>query len=337
MTRWLAIPLAAAALAAAAPAPAGADPIQLKFAFPGAPQAAIYTHGVVPWTKEVEKASGGTITIKTYAGQSLASLTNVYDRINNGVADFGFALLGLFAQQFPKTTVVTMPFEARNPHEAAVAMWHLYEKGVISDEYKSVRPLAIAAFTNVAIHSRKPIHSMADLKGLRIALNSRVLGEVIERLGGTPVTMPPTELYQALSRGVIDAAGVGWAAVLPFKLDEVVNVHVEAPLTAEGMFNLMSKASYERLPEKARTAIDANSGMRFSLMMARAVQGMTDSGRKMTRAMKGQTIVQLTPEQDARWAKRVAPVITEWEKSTPDGPAVLAAFRRELGAVRAGK
>lgn len=52
--------------------------------------------------------------------------------------------------------------------------------------------------------------------------------------------------------------------------------------------------------------------------------------------MKGQTIETLSPEQHALWTKRIEPVIASWEKSTPDGAHVLAAFRQEVAAIRSG-
>ncbi|HKT19507.1 MAG TPA: hypothetical protein VJR47_15775 [Stellaceae bacterium] len=52
--------------------------------------------------------------------------------------------------------------------------------------------------------------------------------------------------------------------------------------------------------------------------------------------MKGQTIETLSPEQHALWTKRIEPVIASWEKSTPNGAHVLAAFRQQVAAIRSG-
>jgi hypothetical protein len=60
-------------------------------------------------------------------------------------------------------------------------------------------------------------------------------------------------------------------------------------------------------------------------------------GRDATKAMAGQTIASLDPAEEARWKELVAPVTEEWVKATPDGDKVLAAFRAEVLAVRAGK
>ena len=40
----------------------------------------------------------------------------------------------------------------------------------------------------------------------------------------------------------------------------------------------------------------------------------------------------LTPQEEARWKKAVAPVSAEWAKETPDGQKVLQAFRAEVAA-----
>lgn len=64
---------------------------------------------------------------------------------------------------------------------------------------------------------------------------------------------------------------------------------------------------------------------------------MEAQGRDATKAMSGQTIASLAPAEEARWRDLVAPVTDEWVKSTPDGAHVLASFRAELAAIRAGK
>jgi hypothetical protein len=56
----------------------------------------------------------------------------------------------------------------------------------------------------------------------------------------------------------------------------------------------------------------------------------------ITEKMGNQTIYKLPPDELARWKKKVEPVIADWEKNTPDGARVLAAFRKEIAAIRTG-
>jgi len=329
--------LIAASIAAVVSNAAIAEPVQLKFAYPGPPQAKTYAEGVLPWLEQVNKESDGTLEIKPFVGMNLATPTNVVDRVLNGVVDFGFGLWGLYPQQFPRSMVSMLPFETRNGNESAVAMWNLYAKGVIAEEYASLKPLAFSTFSNISFHSRKPVAQISDFKGLRISTDSRIMGGVIERLGAAPITMAPTDVYQALQRGTIDASGIGWPGILPFKLNEVVSYHLDAPVCAGGLFNIMNKESYAKLPDKGRQTIDRLGGLAFSQRMGRAVEAMNADGLAYTKSMSNQTISTLTPAAEAEWRKLVQPVTDEWVKATPDGARILAAYRAEIEAVRAQK
>jgi hypothetical protein len=43
----------------------------------------------------------------------------------------------------------------------------------------------------------------------------------------------------------------------------------------------------------------------------------------------------MAPDEAARWRARIAPVVDEWAKRTPDGEIVLAAYRAEIAKIRA--
>lgn len=321
----------------AAAAPTSAAPVELKFAFPGATQARIYTHGIVPWAKEVTEASGGTVEVKLFPGMGVATPQTIIDRVINGVADFGFGLVGLYSQQFPRTIVSMLPFETRTGREGAIALWHLHEKGIIAQEWNRVKPVALSVFTNISFHSRKPVAKISDFKGLRISTDSRIMAEIITRLGAAPVTMPPTDIYQALQRGTIDTTAIGWPGIMPFHLNEVVHYHLDAALAAAALFCIMNNDAYARLPEKGRATIDKLGGMHFSLMMGDAVDAMNAGGLAVTKKAANQTITVLTPKTEAEWRKLTQPVTDEWVKNTPDGAKILAAYRAETKAIRAGK
>jgi TRAP-type transport system periplasmic protein len=59
------------------------------------------------------------------------------------------------------------------------------------------------------LYLKKPVQN-ADLKGLNIRVSPMYL-QIIKGLGGNPVVIPPTEVYPALERNVVD--GFCWPAV----------------------------------------------------------------------------------------------------------------------------
>jgi TRAP-type C4-dicarboxylate transport system substrate-binding protein len=334
MRNLFVIALAAAALAAA---PAIADPVQVKFAYPSAPNNALFAQGAQAWADDVTKAADGAIEIKIFAGGVIGDNSNMYDRITNGVTDIGLAVFGPVSSLFPKTNVGTLPFEARNHREDALALWHLYQKGVITDEFAKVKPLGFIVFPGLVIHSKKPIHNLADMKGLKISVEGRVLSTMMPRLGASPISLQPGELYASLQRGLVEAVPQGWPSVPTFHLNEVTNFHLEAPLGFNTGYVFMNQDSYAKLPPKGRAAIDQFSGEAYVLRLIAADDTMEAFGRDATKAMPGQTIASLAPDEEARWKELVAPVTDDWVKATPDGANVLAAFRTEVAAIRAGK
>jgi TRAP-type C4-dicarboxylate transport system substrate-binding protein len=329
------LPLALAALAiSAAPAPA-ADPVVLRFAYPAPPQGPANQWGFTPWSEEVHKASDGAVEVKIFPGGSIADFNKVYDRILNGVADLGYGIFGPVSTEFPKAMVASLPFEATNVEEAALALWRLYGNGVIADELGRVKPLALFNFSDTGLHTRKPIKTMADLQGMKLSVGTRALGEIVEKLGATPVQLPPSEYYSSNQRGLIDGSATSWPALVPFKLQEVTTHHLDVAFGQAPAFVLMNKDSFAKLPEAGRKAIDSLSGESFTRRMAGAATRMETENRATVAALPNQSISKLDPAEEKRWAQRVAPVTEDWVKATPNGAAVLAAYRAEIVKARA--
>lgn len=327
--------LAGAIAAGMLAGPAGAQQATIKYAFPAPPKSLVNVWGVTPWAKDVEKASEGTLKVKIFAGPVLANFRNVYDRTVKGVADASFGIHAPIAGQFEKTQVGALPFETENSLEAALGLWGIYDTGLIADEHAEVKVLALFAFPHSVIHTKRPIERLEDLEGIKLHASSKMMAMAATRVGITPVTMTPPEIYQSISRGLIEGTMIAWTAVYPFKLDEVTSHHLEVPLGGSTAFMFMNKKAYDRLPAKARAAIDRYSGEAYSRRMGLATVRMNEAGRKRVQAMAGHTVTKASKDEAERWRRRLAPLTEEWLARTPDGAAVLAAFRAEVAKVRA--
>ena len=146
--------LVAAALGLAVLLPASAQSVELRFAFPAPPQSLVNQWGFTPWVEEIKKDSNGALDIKIIPGPTLGSFGTIYDRTANGVADIAFGIMSAMSGRFPKTEVINIPFGVESPGEGALALWRLYAKGVIADEYKDVKVLTLFAFGNPAIQTK---------------------------------------------------------------------------------------------------------------------------------------------------------------------------------------
>ncbi|MGH7088009.1 MAG: TRAP transporter substrate-binding protein [Stellaceae bacterium] len=336
MVRRNALFIAAATALTAVSAASAAEPILLKYGDPGPPTATIHTEVIQPWADKVTKESGGTLKVKVYVGYSLVDMRNTLDRVENGVADLAFCILGPVSSQFPKTLVATLPFEAENAHEAGLALQRLYDKGIIADEWKGVKPIAFGVFANVSYHTVPAVKTLDDLKGLKITVQGRLAGQTLEALGGTPISLPINEVYAALQRGTVDGSAIGWPATVAFKLTDVVHNHVRASLGGEEAIMIMNNRTYAKLGAKAKRAIDDNIGTGYTNLFNKVIDDTEHDSIATVEKAKNQTIYQMPPAELANWKKRIEPVIADWVKRTPDGAHVLAAFRKEIAAIRAG-
>jgi TRAP-type C4-dicarboxylate transport system substrate-binding protein len=327
----------AAAFALAPLAARADDPIVLRFGFPAPPQSKVNVWGVTPWIQDVQKEVPGMLDIKVFPGTQLATTANTYDRVVTGVADLMFGIFGPLAGKFTQVTVGALPFEARNNAETAKAYWALYKKGMFDSELKEVKTLALFTFPSAGFHTNTPIATAADLSGLKIAVSDRSLSHLITALGAVPITMGPPDFYQSMQRGLVGGIAVGWSAADTFKLYEVSKYHVDTSSGLFAAFMFMNKGSFAKLPAKAQGAIEKHSGEPFFRRMGKVTDDMDVAGREKVRAMPGQVLSKIDAAEEARWKEKAAPIVQAWVKETPNGAAILAAFREEIKKARAGK
>jgi TRAP-type transport system periplasmic protein len=321
--------LCSAAASASSTTASAAEPVTLKLAFPAPLSDPNYAGGVGPWIEEVQQASGGELKIQVF-GPPMANFGNVYDRLLNNVAQVAFGTFGPLASQYPRTQVATLPFITEDTALLSKALWQLYVSGPLNREFEHVKLLALFSFAGSALSTNEQITSLANVKGMKVAVAGRALADVITALGATPVTLTPTEFYQGIQRGTVRGAGISMGAVELFKIDEVTTHHLLVPLGSGPGFVMMNKAAYAALPAKLQKIIDQHSGRSLSEKMGAANASFQQQAIDHMKAKSGQHVNELSAAELAIWEARIEPVVQSWVKGTPDGAAVLAAVRTEL-------
>ena len=321
--------VAGVALAAGTPAQ-GAEPIVWKFAFAGPSTSTNLTGGLQPWANDVMKASEGTLEIKFFVGSVLSPIPQVYDRLVNNVFEVGYSTQASTRGIFPGSGVVDLPFLANDIRKTAVAFWHMYERGPLAAEYAKIHPVALYNYPGSGLQTKKPIHNLEDLKGVKIGTQGVVNSKIMQALGGTPITLTTTQNYESLQRGMVDGVQMGWTGFVQFKLQEVTSYHLGVSFGTPAGFTAVSKEAYGKLPAKAKAAVDKYSGEPFSARMGRALHATADYQYNYVKGLPGHTMYDLDAKELARWQERTKPIVDEWIASTPNGAKVLAAWKDEL-------
>ncbi|MGE0745872.1 MAG: TRAP transporter substrate-binding protein [Rhodospirillales bacterium] len=332
--RWTCV-LAAAAFGLAA-APATAQETTLIFATTNNPQAHLNVRVHHPWAQRINEAGKGVVRIDVRDGPTLANHTNYYSRVVDDVVQIAWGIHSFVPGKFPLTDVATLPYEVEKAADGSVALWRLLQAGALGAEYKDIVPLYICTLPQNSLHMAKPIKAIDDLSGLKVISGAKVGTEIITRLGGNPVSLPITGIYEAVQRGTADGFIVPWTGFQPFKLAEVSAFHVDTLWAGSSGLVFMSKKRYDALPAAARKVIDDNSGEAQSKLFGAFWDSVQDEGRNMVKGMDKHTVVTYDPAQDKAIRDKIAPVTEAWVKATPGAEPVLKQFRETLAKVKSG-
>jgi len=155
----------------------------------------------------VAQMSGGRFTIKLYASGELVPALGVFDVVSSGTAQMGHTASFFWQGKAPAAVFFTaVPF-GLTPQEHITWIEHGGGQALWDELYApfGIKPV-MAGNTGVQMGGwfTREIESLEDLKGLTIRMPG-LGGEVMRRLGATPVSLPPSEIYQSLQTGLIDA------------------------------------------------------------------------------------------------------------------------------------
>lgn len=335
------LPRKAALLAAVAlglaPAAAKADEVRLIFATLAPAEYTSVTQVYAPWAEHINAIGKGVLQIDLRNGMALASNANVYDRVDADVVQIAVGIPGLVGGKFPLTEVVGLPFVADDAENGSVAYWRLYKTGLLDAEYKDIVPLALSMYLPQGVHLARAPASLDDLKGIRLRVVTKLSGDVISRLGGTPMVIEPADTYGAVQRGMVDGVVMSWAGLGQLNLLDVTFYHVETPLGTGATMVFMARQKYDALPPAARQLLAANSGEGFSRVFGANFDQESRNQRASIASSGKHTIVSLSPAQDAHWRQSIEPVIDAWTASRPGGAKLLATYRALLADVKAGR
>lgn len=296
---------------------ADAPQVTLKVHHLWNPQAMPPTRILKPWCDKLAADSKDRIKCQIFPAMQLGGTpAQLIDQAKDGVVDVVFTLPGYTAGRFPIMEVFELPFMTHSAEGSAHAAWQFYEK-YARKEFKDVKPLMFSMHDEGYVHTRKkPIKTMADLKGLKMRAPTRMSTKLLAALGATPVAMPLPSVPDAMSKGVIDGFLLPWEVIPSVKLQELVRYHAETdpsrPALYSALFVLaMNQAKYDGLPADLKAIIDKNSGEGLSTSAGHQWDDSQAAGRKPA-ADRGNKFYKIPASELDRWIAVAAPLYDDW-------------------------
>ena len=262
------------------------------------------------WAKEIEKRTNGRVKINMFPGGTLTPADKCYDGVVQGISDIGMSVLAYTRGRFPLTEVIDLPLGYKSGLAATKLVNEYYEK-FKPKELDDVKIMYLHAHGPGILHTKKPVTKLEELKGLKIR-STGLSKKVVEALGGAPVAMAMGETYDALSRGVAEGSMAPIEALQGWKWGEVVKATTEnfGSAYSTAFFVAMNKAKWSALPPDIQKVFE-EVNREWIEKTGKMWDEIDKSGREFTLGL-GNKIIQLSKEEDARWAEAVKPILDEY-------------------------
>ncbi|WP_077212028.1 TRAP transporter substrate-binding protein DctP [Bacillus dakarensis] len=183
----------------------------------GLPDHQVWMKSIIfPWIERVEKETNGRVKFDVFTGGELVTLGQEYDALKAGTIDVALPIMPLYdPSRFPLSEVTMLPLVESDPKVMNEAFSKLiYGDYPIKDgktfselEYNSngLKTWAMTGGNAYVISTTElDFDSAEDFKGARIRTGARLSELFINNIGASPISMPQTDAYDALSRGTID-------------------------------------------------------------------------------------------------------------------------------------
>lgn len=259
--------------------------------------------------EEIEKRSGGSLTMKLYpAGQLGAGPVQQYKRAIEGVGDIAFGVAAYTPAIFPKSMLAILPGASATADESTRRIWAIFDEH-FADEFSDVKVLAVGTVAGSLFVGTRDVSTMDGLKGAKLVPFAAMTTPIVEAMGAVPVQMPVTEMYTGLSTGTIDVTTASYNNLTPpWNFWDVASHVVEnVPVSFAVTYAVMNKERYMSLSDEHRAIIDELAGLPMSLKLAESFDGADDRSKEMiAEADRGYEWIVVSEEERAKMDAAVA-------------------------------
>ena len=266
------------------------------------------------WAKEIEKRTNGQVKITVFPGGTLTPADQCYDGIVKGISDMGMSAFAYTRGRFPIMEALDLPLGFPSGR-VATRVANEFFKVMKPKALEDVKVLYLHAHGPGLLHTKKPVKTMEDLKGMKIR-STGFSAKIVEALGAVPVAMPQGETYESLQKGVVDGTFGPIEVLKGWKQAEVIKSTTECYEVGYTtvFFVAMNLKKWNALPKDIQKIFEDVS-KEWIDAHGKAWDTSDTDGRAFTLSL-GNQIIKLSSSESARWKKAVNPTIDEYIKNT---------------------
>jgi len=281
------------------------------------------------FAEDVKKATNGALEIKVHSASSLIKNPEIKRAVQTGQVQIGEIFKPNLGPEDPVFELDAIPFFAASYKEARALLE--VSRPAISEKLlkQGLRVLYMVPWPSQAFFTKKPINSVAELKGLKMRTYNAQTARLAQLMGTVPTTVQATEIPQAFSSGIIDTMFTSAPTAVTTKAWDYTKFVYDTQAWVPKNVVFVNERSFQALPEAVRravleqAAIAERRGWEWS-------QRDNDESPKVL-AKNGMTLTAISPAFSTELKKIGDQMLEDWlKKAGPDGKRIIDAYRDRL-------
>lgn len=278
--------------------------------------------------KEVETRTNGAIDVEIYDSATLYKDKEVPAAVGSGAIEAGVASLTRYVGDAPVVDVFYMPFLFNSEDKVRAAVAEGSDvRGTIEAEVAKTggQILYWQAYGGaIMLSNGGPIKTPDDMKGKKVRVFGKTLGDFVTAAGGAPTLISGSEQYLAYQRGTVDVGMTGVSGVKSRKLWEVMDTITVTNHADIEFVVVVNTDWWNGLSPEIQSQISAAASVAQEDVRNRMSE--IESEAYAAAKENGMTVVELSEDDLAAWKAVAQPVYDAYLAATGDaGKAVLDA------------
>lgn len=219
------------------------------------PEAEFHTRNIQEFVADVNKMSGGELTITVHSAQSLFKHPEIPRAVRTGQVEMGETLMANLSNQSPIFQVDAIPFLVTG-YDSAKKLWQGQRPFV--EKYlqdNGMRLIYAVPWPGQGFFTAKEINSIADMEGVRFRTYNSTTEKMATLMKAVPTTVEAVEIPQAFTAGIVDAMVTSAATGFRTEAWTFSNYYYDTQAWMPKNMIYVNDRAFQRLSPKAQQAI----------------------------------------------------------------------------------
>jgi len=279
------------------------------------------------WCGTIKEKTGGELEFKPFAAKEVVGDFELLDGVKNGVLEAMNSFTLYWAGKLPATAFLSSYLMGlRYPHE-----WDIffYSKNGLKVAREIFAKQGLYYVNRIhhgpnIIHSKKPIRTIEDFKGLKLRVPGGMIAEGFAAIGARTTLLPGGEVFSALEKGTVDAADyVGPAVNWDLGFQQVTKYIWTGPPGLESVYQpvdlmdfVVRMETWKKLSPKMQQWLDDEIQVYSNTHFAAIQKADMETWPKFEKA--GTKINRLPAEDLPKFQKVAVPIWYKWANKDAD-------------------